>query len=49
MKKVMDGLSYLIECGYEHSSLKCSTTLMSLDGVVKIGIVLSTSKSPVKD
>jgi hypothetical protein len=49
MKKVMDGLSYLIECGYEHSSLKCSTTLMSLDGVVKIGIVLSTSKWLVKD
>ncbi|CDM29090.1 Protein kinase-like domain [Penicillium roqueforti FM164] len=40
VKQVMDGLSYLIECGYEHSSLKCSTTLMSLDGVVKIELTV---------
>ncbi|KAF4765574.1 hypothetical protein HAV15_003281 [Penicillium sp. str.  len=42
LKQVIDGLSYLIECGYEHSSLKCSTTLMSLDGVVKIASLEQT-------
>lgn len=43
--KVLDGLSYLLKCGYQHSSLNCSTVLMGLDGAVKIGMEVSHSGS----
>ncbi|KAJ5640354.1 uncharacterized protein N7484_008216 [Penicillium longicatenatum] len=36
--KIIDGLSHLIDHGYQHPGLKCSTSLISLDGVVKIGM-----------
>lgn len=36
-EKVMDGLSYLHGFGYHHPLLECSTTLMTMNGVVKIG------------
>ncbi|KAJ5642283.1 hypothetical protein N7490_006283 [Penicillium lividum] len=45
--KIMDGLCYLIDCGYQHPCLKCSTALISLDGVVKIGMTLSLQYDPM--
>ncbi|CEJ55662.1 hypothetical protein PMG11_01910 [Penicillium brasilianum] len=36
--QALDGLTHLLECGFEHESLNCSNILLGQDGAIQIGM-----------